>query len=80
MIKVDQTFLAVWFLAMIFILLLNYHNNLRKNFESFYPSQFFHDYSAKPILMKFTVKHTLVNALCFVKTFLKVTEKNTFCM
>ncbi len=80
MIKVDQAFLAVWFLAMVFILLLNYDNNLRKNFENFYLSQFFHDFSAKPILMKFTDKHTLVNAFCCVKTFLKLTGKNTFCM
>ncbi|EAZ92532.1 hypothetical protein CY0110_02364 [Crocosphaera chwakensis CCY0110] len=80
MIKVDQAFLAVWFLAMIFILLLNYNNNLRKNFESFYLSYFFLDCSAKAILMKFTAKHTLVNVLCCVKTFLKVTEKNTLCM
>ncbi len=80
MIDVAQAFLAVWFRSTVFIVLLPYYNNLGKEFENFSLSNFVHDWSAKPAFIKFTVKHTLLNDLCFVKTFLKVTEKNTFCM
>lgn len=80
MIEVAQAFLAVLFLPMVCILLPHYYSNLSKNLENTSLSQLVNNSSVKPVLIKFTVKHTLVNNLCFVKTFLKVTEKNTFCM
>lgn len=80
MIEVDQAFLAVWFLAKVFVLLLHYYNGLGKDFKTFSFPNFVNNYSAKSSLMKLTIKHTLLNALFLVKTFLKVTEKNTNCM
>ena len=80
MIVVAQAFLAVWFWSTVFLVFFPHYNNGRKNFKNYSHSNFVNNLGAKPSLMKFTVKYTLVNGLYFVKTSLKVTEKNTFCM
>ena len=80
MIEVAQAFLAVWFWSTVFVVLPQYYNNWGEKFKNFSFPGFVDNWLAKPACIKFTVKHTLPNDLCFVQTFFKVTEKNTFCM